>query len=116
MMEELASISMAPYVLGVIFILVFLFFGSKKLFTPATELDKLREPDPAKLYAPERTGNFKFVEENPEKFVLYAEYQKWEVEDVLTFGFKKVYWQRATTEDLNYYYDKQMLEKHGRIR
>lgn len=114
-MEELASISMTPYILGVIFILIFLFFGSKKLFTPA-QLEKLREPDPAKLYAPERTGKFKFVEENPEKFVLYAEYQKWEVEDVLTLGFKKVYWQRATTEDLNYYYDKQMVEKYGRIR
>jgi len=109
-MEQLASVAMTPYVIGAIMVLIFIVLSTKKLFAPAPE------PDPAKLYTPERTGNFKFVEENPEKYVLYAEYERWEVEDMVSFGFKKVYWVRANTEDLNYYYDQQFLARHGRIK
>lgn len=115
-MEGLAGISMTPYIIGAIMVLIFIAFSSKKLFAPATELTKFNEPDPAKLYAPERTGNFKFVEENPEKYVLYAEYERWEVDGMVSFGFKKVFWQRANTDDLNYYYDQQFLARHGRIK
>lgn len=115
-MEQLEIFIFLRYILTAIIVLIILFFIEKTLFPSAREKKKFREPDPAKLYAPERTGNFKFVEENPEKYVLYAEYEKWEVEETLSFGIKKTFWQRANTEDMNYYFDKKMLGKHGRVR
>ncbi|MGJ1305157.1 hypothetical protein [Sphingobacterium multivorum] len=112
-MEGQVNIEMAPFVFGALMILVFVVLGSRTLFF-APETSVCTEPDLNSVDLPRRTGNFKFVEENPGKYVVYAEYERWEMNELFD-GFKKVYWKRADQDDINAYYDMRFLEKSGRM-
>lgn len=114
MVPDQAGIEMTPYILGIIMVLVFIVLGYRKITLKDIRNEwHDRRTVEAGPPSPQPTGNFKFVEENPEKFVLYAEYERYEG-DPVSDVYKVAYWRQADTEDLNAFYDKWFLNNHGR--
>jgi hypothetical protein len=53
-------------------------------------------------FLPNRTGRFKFTEERKGMYVLYVEYERWDMDQDFD-AFKVRYWVRADLEDIGIY-------------